>query len=50
MTVGVAPTNSVYSQMLIRMAQKALRLESRSLSATLYSAAPMIEIFQPENQ
>jgi len=49
-TVGVAPTNSVYSQIQPRMTQNALRLERRNPSARLYKAAAMIEIFQPRTQ
>jgi hypothetical protein len=40
----------VYSQMQARIAQNALRRESRTPSAIVYKAAPMIVIFQPENQ
>jgi hypothetical protein len=49
-TVGVAPTNRVYSQMQARIGQNALRLEMCNPFARLYNAAAMIEIFQPENQ
>src|SRR3954463_15498987 len=46
-TVGVAPTNKVYTQMQIRIAQNALRRASRKPSVRRYNAAPMIVIFQP---
>jgi hypothetical protein len=48
--VGVAPTKSVYSQIVTRIAQNAARLESFSPPATAYNAVAMIVMFQPENQ
>jgi hypothetical protein len=49
-TVGVAPTKSVYSQIQPRIAQNAARFESFSPPVTAYNAVAMIVMFQPETQ